>query len=127
MSDSRDNPYARLERVFHEPGRLAIMSGLLGAPNGLTFTELKKSTGLTDGNLNRHLKTLAEASVVAIRKRIVKNRPQTLVVLSRRGRKDFLAYLEALEAVLLDAAGKAGDEARTEPNPPLFGLPVSET
>jgi len=106
MSELKDNPYARLERIFHEPGRLAIMSDLLGAPKGLTFTELKKTSDFTDGNLSRHLKALEEINAVTIKKSFVKNRPQTMVALSNRGRKDFLAYLQALEAVLLDAAGK---------------------
>ena len=120
MSNPKDNPYARLERIFHEPGRLTIMSDLLGAPNGLTFTELKKTSEFTDGNLSRHLKALEKANAVTIKKRFVKNRPQTMVALSKSGRKDFLAYLQALEAVLLDAAGKVGSEEA----PPGFATSV---
>ena len=71
MTDSIDNPYPRLERIFHEPGRLTIMSNLLGAPDGMTFTELKKACGLTDGNLSRHLKVLENAKAVTIKKRFV--------------------------------------------------------
>ena len=37
------DPYAALERIFHEPRRLAIMSALLGAPDGLSFNQLKAS------------------------------------------------------------------------------------
>lgn len=109
MADPKDNPYPRLERIFHEPGRLRIMSTLLGAPKGLTFTELKTACDLTDGNLNRHLKVLQEASAVTVKKRFVKNRPQTKVHLSKSGRADFLVYLQSLEAVLLDAATKVAD------------------
>ena len=121
MSNPTDNPYAHLERIFHEPGRLTIMSDLLGAPKGLTFTELKKNSNLTDGNLSRHLKVLEEANAVTINKSFVKNRPQTMVSLSKHGRKDFLAYLQALEAVLLDAAGKIEpEEARKGLNTSIF-------
>ena len=121
MSNPTDNPYAHLERIFHEPGRLTIMSDLLGAPKGLTFTELKKNSNLTDGNLSRHLKVLEEANAVTISKSFVKNRPQTMVSLSKHGRKDFLAYLQALEAVLLDAAGKIEpEEARKGLNTSIF-------
>ena len=121
MSDPTDNPYAHLERIFHEPGRLTIMSDLLGAPKGLTFTELKKNSNLTDGNLSRHLKVLEEANAVTISKSFVKNRPQTMV--SKHGRKDFLAYLKALEAVLLDAAGKIEpEEARKGLNTSTFSI-----
>lgn len=123
MSDPTDNPYAHLERIFHEPGRLTIMSDLLGAPKGLTFTELKKNSNLTDGNLSRHLKVLEEANAVTISKSFVKNRPQTMVSLSKHGRKDFLAYLQALEAVLLDAAGKIEpEEARKGLNTSTFSI-----
>lgn len=123
MSNPADNPYAHLERIFHEPGRLTIMSDLLGAPNGLTFTELKETSNLTDGNLSRHLKALEKANAVTIKKNFVKNRPQTTVALSKRGRKDFLAYLQALEAVLLDAASKVGpDEAQQGLSTSIFGI-----
>lgn len=55
----------RLSRVFHEPRRLAIMSVLCAsAPTGLSFSELRAQCGLTDGNLNRHLKTLEEAGAI---------------------------------------------------------------
>jgi DNA-binding transcriptional ArsR family regulator len=127
MNNTMDNPYAHLERIFHEPGRLTIMSSLLGAPNGLTFSELKKSSDLTDGNLSRHLDALEKAKAVTIKKRFVKKRPQTIVTLSKRGRKDFLAYLQALEAVLLDAASKI-EPQETQPglNASFFGIRLTE-
>jgi DNA-binding transcriptional ArsR family regulator len=127
MIDPKDNPYAHLERIFHEPGRLAIMSALLGAPKGLSFTELKKTSDLTDGNLSRHLQALEKASAVTIKKRFVKNRPQTMVALSKRGRQDFLTYLQALEAVLLDAASRIGvDEAKPGLNPSVFTVQMTK-
>ena len=44
-----------------------------------------------------------------------------MVSLSKHGRKDFLAYLQALEAVLLDAAGKIEpEEARKGLNTSIF-------
>ena len=127
MSNPVDNPYARLERVFHEPGRLTIMSDLLGAPNGLTFTDLKKSGDFTDGNLSRHLKALQKVNAITIKKRFVKNKPQTMVALSKRGRKDFLAYLQALEAVLLDAASKVGStKIQPRPNVSVFDVQLTK-
>jgi DNA-binding transcriptional ArsR family regulator len=104
------DPYAALERIFHEPRRLAIMSALLGAPGGLSFRQLKESCELTDGNLSRHLKALQEAGAVAIDKSFVKNRPRTMVILSDQGRESFAQYLSALEEVLVEAAGKLAPE-----------------
>ncbi len=127
MSSPKDNPYPRLERIFHEPGRLTIMSHLLGAPSGLTFTQLKTLCDLTDGNLSRHLKALEKAKAIVVKKSFVKNRPQTLVALSAQGREDFMAYLQALEAVLLDAASKASPEqGKSRPEISLFGNPIAE-
>jgi len=128
MNKPSDNPYARLERIFHEPGRLTIMTSLLGAPKGMTFTKLKAACDLTDGNLSRHLKALAQAKAIHISKRFAGNRPQTTISLSRQGRDDFLAYLQALEAVLLDAAEKnAAREGKPIPATTLFGARLAKT
>jgi DNA-binding transcriptional ArsR family regulator len=122
MSNTHDNPYSRLERIFHEPGRLTIMSNLLGAIDGMTFTELKNACELTDGNLSRHLAALEQAKAVRIKKSFVGPRPQTTVCLSKQGRDDFMAYLQALEAVLLDAAEKvAVQDGKPAPTRTLFG------
>jgi len=127
VPNPKDNPYPRLERIFHEPGRLTIMTNLLGAPNGLTFTELKTACDLTDGNLSRHLAALEKAKAISIKKSFVKNRPQTRVVLSKRGRMDFMAYLQALEAVLLEAAHKAtAQDHASMPHISLFSKPIAE-
>ena len=110
MSDNEfaDNPFSALQRVFHEPNRLAIMSALGGEVDGMTFRQLKERCDLTDGNLSRHLKTLEESGVVKIRKRFVGARPQTSVMLTPEGRNNFVAYLNALETVLQQAAEAMG-------------------
>ena len=101
----RDNPYAALNKLFHEPNRLAIISALCNAEDGMTFHDLKKECELTgDGNLSRHLKSLREARIIRIKKSFVKTKPQTTVFLTERGRDHFVDYLEALEEVLLKAA-----------------------
>lgn len=108
------NPYDALERLFHEPKRLALVSSLCAAPNGMTFGELKAECDLTDGNLSRHLKTLEESRVVKIRKAFVDSKPRTTVLLSAAGRERFIQYLDSLERVLsqaIEAAGTTRDEA----------------
>ena len=84
--------------------RLAIMSALGGAVDGLTFSELKEQCVLTDGNLSRHLKALDESGAVQIKKAFVGARPRTTVYLTGAGRTSFVAYLQNLEAVLRHAA-----------------------
>ena len=101
--------YDGLDRVLHEKARLGLMTCLVGAPEGLTFGELKQLCDLTDGNLNRHLKQLAEADLVAT-KRLEGNggphqtgRPQTICCLTETGRARFLQYLSELQRVIGDA------------------------
>jgi DNA-binding MarR family transcriptional regulator len=117
MTPSNDNMYDALERIFHEPNRLAIMS-ILGAAGdaGLPFTGIKAACNLTDGNLNRHLKVLEEAGAVRIHKEFVDAKPRTTVRLTEKGLKRFNEYLEALSAVLSQArAALAPETTRATP------------
>ncbi|MFT5125754.1 MAG: DNA-binding HxlR family transcriptional regulator [Kiritimatiellia bacterium] len=100
-----DNPYAALQKLFHEPARLSITSALCQDDDGKAFADLKKSCNLTDGNLNRHLKVLEEAGAVILVKKTEKgSRPQTRAILTDRGREGFMSYLQVLERVLKQAA-----------------------
>ncbi len=94
------NPFQALEKIFHEPNRLAIMSALCAANGGLTFSELKTDCSLTDGNLNRHLKVLKESKVVRIEKKFVDDKPRTTVFISAKGLDRFNDYLEALADIM---------------------------
>ena len=103
MNREADNPYDALEKIFHEPNRLAIMSALCAADEGLSFTELKSECSLTDGNLNRHLKVLEDAGAIEIGKTFVDSKPRTTVSLSKSGLESFSEYLGALDEVLKKA------------------------
>jgi DNA-binding MarR family transcriptional regulator len=96
--------YQGLDRLIHEKARLSILSSLASHPDGLVFGDLKALCALTDGNLSRQITQLQEAGLVEVYKGHKGNRPQTLVRLSREGRKRFLEYIEVLEGVLADAA-----------------------
>jgi predicted ArsR family transcriptional regulator len=104
MSTTRQAPfsYPRLERIFHERGRLAICTCLIAHPDGLSFTELQASCDLSDGNLNRHVHALAELGIVITEKLRGSGRPQTVYRITKRGRQRFLAYVDELEAVVRD-------------------------
>jgi DNA-binding MarR family transcriptional regulator len=117
-----DNLFAALERLFHEPARLGLMSLLCAEAEGVSFNELKKELQLTDGNLSRHLKTLEEAGVVRIDKTFVGAKPRTTVHVSAAGRRQFVEYLKTLEAVLQQAAEAVGATGRKPtPRPIDFG------
>ena len=95
--------YEGLARVIHEKARLGLMTCLAAHPDGLLFGELKELCALTDGNLNRHLHVLSEASLIEVWKRGEGKKSQTLVRLTPGGRRQFLNYLSVLEGVIGDA------------------------
>lgn len=97
------NPCDQLEKLFHEPRRLAIVSALCSEPAGLSFADLKRTCQLTDGNLNRHLKALQTAQAVDIAKTRTDTRAITVIALTETGRSGFLSYLATLEDVLEQA------------------------
>jgi predicted ArsR family transcriptional regulator len=92
--------YEGLERIFHERGRLAVCTCLIANSEGMSFKALQDACALTDGNLNRHLHALAETGIVSLARVRGNGRPTTTVRISHSGRQRFLAYIDALEAVV---------------------------
>jgi DNA-binding HxlR family transcriptional regulator len=113
-TENGDNPYDGLQRIFHEPHRLAIMSALCAVSGGMSFTELKRECGLTDGNLSRHLKTMEQADVINVEKKFVASKPRTTVYVSELGRESFVVYLQALEEVLHKATESIQEQEERE-------------
>jgi len=103
MTKKNGTAFQALEKIFHEPARLAIMSALCMAADGMTFSELKTECDLTDGNLNRHLKVLKESKVVRIKKAFVDDKPRTTATITPKGLDRFNDYLEALADVMKQA------------------------
>ena len=96
--------YEGLDRVIHERARLSVLTSLVTHPDGLSFVELKKLCGLTDGNLARHLQVLAADGMVRLSKEDDAGRAQTTARVTHSGRKRYLEYLTILEQVVRDAA-----------------------
>jgi predicted ArsR family transcriptional regulator len=92
--------YDGLDRLFHERGRLAVCTCLIANPEGMSFTSLQEACGLTDGNLNRHLHALSDAEIVTLARTRGTGRPTTIVRITETGKSRFLAYIDALEAVV---------------------------
>jgi DNA-binding transcriptional ArsR family regulator len=88
-----------LEPILHEQRRLAIVS-VLAAVASLTFTELRDTLEMTDGNLSVHLQKLEEKGFISIDKQFVGRRPQTTCSLTQAGRAAFTKYLDHLEALV---------------------------
>lgn len=85
-----------LDRLIHEPGRLAIMT-ILSSVKAADFVFLQRTTGLTKGNLSSHLTKLEEAGLVRIEKRFVLKKPNTNVELKPEGRKRLAKHWEQLQ------------------------------
>jgi DNA-binding MarR family transcriptional regulator len=92
-------PFLQLDRVIHERGRMAIMSLLAASPD-LSFTELRDTLEMTDGNLTTHIRTLQEAGYVAVAKSYRNRRPLTTCALTPDGRRAFANYINLLERIV---------------------------
>jgi DNA-binding MarR family transcriptional regulator len=92
-------PFLQLDRVIHEKGRLALMSLLAASPQ-LSFTEMRDTLNMTDGNLTAHMRTLHEAGYVSVTKAFQEGRQLTTYSLTREGRKAFASYIDLLEQIV---------------------------
>jgi DNA-binding MarR family transcriptional regulator len=98
----RRKPAPFLDRVIHEPVRLAIVAAL-AANGGLTFKDLKARLGATDGNLGVHARRLEAAGYVGCSKTFAGRMPRTEYRLTAKGRRAFDTYRDRL-ATLIGAA-----------------------
>ncbi len=89
-------PELILDRLIHEPGRLAILT-VLSAVKDADFVFLQRATGLTKGNLSSHLTKLEEAGLVEIKKQFVRKKPNTSVTLTAVGQQRIAHHWEQLE------------------------------
>ena len=74
-----------LDRLVHEPARLAILTAL-SVCRRADFMYLLRLTGLTRGNLSTHLAKLEAAGLVRVDKRFVDRKPNTMLSITRKGR-----------------------------------------
>jgi DNA-binding MarR family transcriptional regulator len=92
-------PFLNLDRVIHEKGRMALMALLAASPE-LSFTEIRDTLDMTDGNLSVHLRTLQEAGYIALTKTFRNRKPLTTCSLTPAGRDAFSSYIDLLEQIV---------------------------
>ena len=109
MTEEQTHPALALDDVVHQRVRLAILA-MLSETREIRFGTLRDELGLTDGNLNRHLRVLEEARLLQVRKGYEGRRPATWLRLTRQGREALRKEVAALEELVwrLRAAGTAG-------------------
>ena len=88
-----------LNPVIHGKLRLALLSLLAGVEQA-EFTWLRSKTGSTDGNLGAQLLKLEEAGFVAVEKKFVMRKPQSIYRITEAGRQALAEYVQAIKALL---------------------------
>lgn len=89
-----------IDKDIHEPARLMILSYLF-VLDSADFVFLRGQTELTWGNLSAHISRLEERQFIEIKKEFIRKKPRTLVKLTEKGRKAFLAYREKMKEILV--------------------------
>jgi len=85
-----------LDRLVHEPGRLAILT-VLTSVSDADFVFLQRTTGLTQGNLSSHLSRLEDAGLVTVTKSFVQKKPNTKVTITAEGAERVGRHWDQLE------------------------------
>jgi DNA-binding transcriptional ArsR family regulator len=106
-------PDLALDRLIHEPGRLAILT-VLSAAAEADFLFLQRATGLTKGNLSSHLARLEAAGLVTVQKRFVGRKPNTRLELTADGRERIARHWAQLDR-LRETASRASRAPRAAP------------
>ena len=85
-----------MDKIIHEPARIVLLA-ILTAADQVDFTFLLNETGLSQGNLSRHLTKLQTAGYVSIEKTFFRKRPRTLISMNEKGKSAFQDYLKTMK------------------------------
>jgi DNA-binding MarR family transcriptional regulator len=98
-----------LDPVIHERTRLSILTALFTAGDRCSsFSDLRDTLSLTDGNLMAHLRTLEVAGLLERAKEGSGRNSSTTLSLSPAGKKAFRSYLDQLETLVRAARSGNG-------------------
>jgi DNA-binding MarR family transcriptional regulator len=98
---SSDEPLdsSTIDKVIHEPARLLIIAQLYVVEEA-DFIYLMRKTNLTWGNLSSHMTKLETAGYIDVVKQFVEKKPNTILKLTKDGRKAFIQYRKKMKKVL---------------------------
>jgi DNA-binding transcriptional ArsR family regulator len=85
-----------LDRLIHEPARLAVLTALSYCQKA-DFLFLQRLSGLSAGNLSVHLAKLEEAGLIKTEKQIVAKRTNTSVAITNGGSQAIGEYWKKME------------------------------
>lgn len=99
QTDPTLKPLLDLDRLVHEPARLALLT-VLEAAEEVEFLFLERVTGLSKGNLSSHAQKLEAAGYVEIRKNFRGRIPVTFLRATQTGRLALQLYHQQMMSFL---------------------------
>jgi DNA-binding MarR family transcriptional regulator len=97
-----------LDPLLHSQLRLAVVSILMSVDEA-DFVYLRQETESTAGNLSVQLDKLSEAGYIATQRVLDGKKTRTVCRMTKKGRKAFEDYVEALKSYLnISAKAKKG-------------------
>jgi DNA-binding MarR family transcriptional regulator len=88
-----------LDPLVHSQARLMVMTYLYVVEK-IDYVYLHRVTGLSWGNLSKHLSKLEAAGYVAMEKTFQDKKPNTSIQLTEEGRRAYREYKNNIQAVL---------------------------
>lgn len=104
MSDEIENNgnfdlLSDLDPIVHSRARLMVMTYLYVVEK-IDYTYLHRMTGLSWGNLSKHLSKLESVGYVEIEKTFQDKKPNTTIQLTDVGRQAYQDYKDTIQSVL---------------------------
>ena len=88
-----------LDPLVHAPARLMVMT-FLYVVEKIDYVYLQRVTGLSWGNLSKHLSKLEEAGYLETQKTFQGKKPNTSIRLTEKGRGAYREYKDSIQEVL---------------------------
>lgn len=85
-----------INRVVHEPVRLAILK-ILASAKEVDFNFLLTTLGLTKGNLATHINKLETTGLVDVKKEFHGKMPHTSYRITKKGRRQYQKYWQNIK------------------------------
>ncbi len=102
-----------LSDAVHQRSRLAILAALHELSRA-DFRLLQKTTGLTEGNLGRHIQVLESAGLVLVEKGYSGRKPQTLIEITKEGIMAFEEEVRVLQNLVTEVSLRATSTSRSK-------------
>jgi DNA-binding transcriptional ArsR family regulator len=108
---SGDRVFPSIDRLVHEPARLAILT-VLSACESADFKFLEAATGLSKGNLSVQITRLEEAGLVDVERVIKRKKTRTTVSLRASGKSQIREYWRTLDLIREQASSNKAQKSR---------------